>query len=82
MEDVAVDFEFEREEKSVILSVRAPEGNFILTLPIEGATVFAVTAQRVTDDDQNRRLRFQVRKAKLEVSSERPSTVQRRSERH
>jgi hypothetical protein len=82
MVDAAVDFEFEREERSVVLSVRAPEGNFILTLPLEGATVFAVSAQRVTDDDQHRRLRFQIGKAKLEVSSERSSTVQRRSQRY
>jgi hypothetical protein len=65
----SVEFEFERDGAVVVLSVRSAEGNFVLTLPIDGASVFAISAQRAAEDEAaNARFRFQIQRAKLEVS--------------
>lgn len=65
----SVEFEFERDGATVVLSVRGAEGNFVLTLPIDGATVFAVSAQRAAEDDAATScFRFQIQRARLEVS--------------
>jgi len=74
-----VEFEFERDEDVVVLAVRCAAGNFVLTLPIDGATVFAASAVRAVDESTSAaRYRFQLARAKLEVSAnEKSSTVQR-----
>lgn len=64
----SVEFEFERDGDEVILSVRNGEDNFVLWLPLDGASVFAATAARATDDPVNARFRFQIQRARLEVS--------------
>lgn len=65
----SVECEFQREGRDVIVSAREGTNNFTLRLPIEGAIVFATSAQRVVEDDPpDDCLRFSVRNAGLEVS--------------
>jgi hypothetical protein len=65
-----VECEFEREGRKVVLSVRSGRTNFVLTLPLDGATVFAATAQRATADEETEaRYRFSINNAGLEVST-------------
>lgn len=66
----SVDFEFERDGDEVAISCRGPLGNFVLVLPLDGATVFAASVSRVTDEtaDASARCRFQIQRARLDVS--------------
>jgi hypothetical protein len=64
-----VEFEFERDGDAVVLSVRSVGCNFILAMNIDGATVFAASALRATDENVSAaRFRFQLPRSKLEVS--------------
>jgi hypothetical protein len=63
-----VEFEFERDGNEVILSVRNGQANFVLTLPLDGASVFAASATRAADESTSTRFRFQIQRARLEVS--------------
>jgi hypothetical protein len=64
-----VELEIERDEGVVVVSGRSPEGNFVLTLPLDGATTFSAAANQAVDEDvTSRRSRFVITKARLEVS--------------
>jgi hypothetical protein len=64
-----VELEIERDEGFVVVSGRSPEGNFVLTLPLDGATTFSAATNRAVDEDiTSQRARFTLTKARLEVS--------------
>jgi hypothetical protein len=64
-----VELEIERDEGLVVVSGRSPEGNFVLTLPLDGATTFSAATNRAVDEDNTSgRSRFIIAKARLEVS--------------
>jgi hypothetical protein len=66
----SVEIEFERDGDRVVLSARSDGSNFVLNLPLDGASTFAAAAQQIVDDNKFRshRARFIVAKAQLEVS--------------
>jgi F0F1-type ATP synthase epsilon subunit len=78
MAQPAVEFEFERDGETVVLAVRCAACNFVLTIPLDGATVFAAAALRAADESTSAaRYRFQLARANLEVSNhEKPSPIQ------
>jgi hypothetical protein len=65
----SVEIEFDRDDDVVVISVRCPDGNFVLKLPLDGASTFAAAANRAVDYQiRSARSRFIVAKACLEVS--------------
>lgn len=73
-EFTSVDIEFDRDKDDdnavvVVISARCPEGNFVLKLPLDGASTFAAAANRAVDYQiRSARSRFVIQKACLEVS--------------
>lgn len=63
-----VEFEIEREGDEVTISARTKDANFVFTSSLDGATVFASTLSRATDEPPAARQRFQIQRARLEVS--------------
>lgn len=65
---MAVEFEIERDGDEVTISARQNGANFVFTSSLDGATVIASTLSRATDEPPAARQRFQVQRARLEVS--------------
>jgi hypothetical protein len=66
----SVEFELERDGNEVVISARSGGDNFVMTLPLDGASAFAAAAQQIVDDNKFRshRARFTVSNAVLQVS--------------
>jgi hypothetical protein len=65
----SVEFEFSRDGRAVILSARSEGKNFVMTLPVDGVSVFALAATSFSDSDSARgSYRFTISRATLEVS--------------
>jgi hypothetical protein len=46
-----VSVEFEREGQQVVIALRCPTGRMTLSLPLDSALVFAISAGRITEVD-------------------------------
>jgi hypothetical protein len=67
MAGAGVEIEVERDEDQVVLSLRNGAINFVLTLPLDGATVLSASMVRATDEESTEnRQRFTISRARLE----------------
>ena len=63
-----VECEFDRDGAEVVISVRSTEGNFVMILPLDGASTFAAAAAHAIDENcRTGRSRF-ILHARLQVS--------------
>lgn len=64
-----LEIEIDRDNQTVAISVRSTSGNFVLELPLEGASVVSAALVRATDYSvPNDRTRWKISRATLEVS--------------
>lgn len=62
------ELEIERDGDEVTISARTSAANFVFTSSLDGATVLASALSRSTEEPPAARQRFQLQRAKLQVS--------------